>query len=327
MLIEMIKSLYIKILTVFLISFISLSAQNGDEFTAEQYVEKYKDIAIKEMYEFRVPASITLAQGILESGKGSSQLAKEANNHFGIKCHKEWTGKTFYMDDDVKNECFRKYNTAEESFRDHSYFLSTRDRYSELFKLDIKDYKAWAHGLKKAGYATNPKYAHSLIRIIEEHKLYIFDQDNYEELARKETGKENKKIRDVKSENSEDFEPISISGTNRKIYENNGIKFIRARKNDNFRKIADDMEMVDWQLARYNEMKKDKILKQDQIIYLQPKKRKASKEYHIVKPHETMHSISQLYGIKLKQLYKKNNMTPRTIPEAGQKLWLRKRKK
>ena len=123
---------------------------NAQKITREEYIEIYKEIAINKMAEFKIPASITLAQGILESGTGNSRLAKHANNHFGIKCHKGWKGKKFFQDDDLKNECFRKYKNAEESYKDHSYFLTTRDRYSNLFKLDITDYKAWAKGLKKA---------------------------------------------------------------------------------------------------------------------------------------------------------------------------------
>lgn len=303
-------------------------AQEGDKNEViKQYIGKYKDIAIKEMYEFKVPASITLAQGILESGIGKSDLAVKANNHFGIKCHKEWRGKTYIMDDDEKDECFRKYDSPEESFRDHSYFLSTRERYAELFKLEITDYKGWAHGLKKAGYATNPGYAHILIRIIEANQLYNYDQQSdVPQTISVATEKHEISFRTKKS-NTDDFEAISINGYNRKIYENNNIRFVRAKKDDSFRKIADDMEMLDWQLARYNDMSKDSRLKEDQIIYIQPKKKKGSKEYHIVKPHETMHFISQLHGIKLKQLYKKNNMNQETTPRVGQKLYLRKRLK
>ena len=152
---------------------LSLVAQ---KITVEEYIETYKDIAMEEMRKHKIPASITLAQGIIESGAGNSALAREAKNHFGIKCHKEWKGKTYTMDDDERNECFRKYKNAEDSYRDHSEFLTTRSRYADLFKLDIMDYKAWAKGLKAAGYATNPSYANILITRIEMNKLYIYDQ-------------------------------------------------------------------------------------------------------------------------------------------------------
>ena len=145
------------------------------KISVEDYILNYKDVAIDKMRVYGIPASITLAQGILESGSGNSELARKANNHFGIKCHKDWKGKTFHMDDDAKNECFRKYKSPDESYRDHSLFLTTRDRYADLFELDITDYRGWARGLKKAGYATNPKYPQLLIKIIEENRLYEFD--------------------------------------------------------------------------------------------------------------------------------------------------------
>ncbi|MBQ7017378.1 MAG: glucosaminidase domain-containing protein [Bacteroidales bacterium] len=149
-----------------------LQAQN---LTRQQYINKYKDVAIKQMHKHKIPASIILAQACLESGDGNSTLARKANNHFGIKCHNGWKGKGYKHDDDAKGECFRKYNDPIDSFTDHSYFLISGSRYNSLFDLPITDYKAWAHGLKAAGYATNPKYAKLLIDIIEEYKLYKYD--------------------------------------------------------------------------------------------------------------------------------------------------------
>jgi flagellum-specific peptidoglycan hydrolase FlgJ len=145
-----------------------------NKITTEEYIATYKKIARKEMKQHGIPASITLAQGILESGNGNSELARRANNHFGIKCTKDWNGKTYYIDDDKPNECFRRYRHAEASFHDHSAFLKNK-RYSDLFGLDREDYKGWAKGLKKAGYATNPKYPQLLINLIEKHKLYQYD--------------------------------------------------------------------------------------------------------------------------------------------------------
>lgn len=149
-----------------------LQAQN---LTRQQYINKYKDVAVKQMHKHKIPASIILAQACLESGDGNSTLARKANNHFGIKCHNGWKGKGYKHDDDAKGECFRKYNDPIDSFTDHSYFLISGSRYNSLFDLPITDYKAWAHGLKAAGYATNPKYAKLLIDIIEEYKLYKYD--------------------------------------------------------------------------------------------------------------------------------------------------------
>ena len=160
---------FIPIFLICFIPFKTVFAQ--DRISTEEYIETYKDVAIKKMKTFNIPASITLAQGILESGSGNSRLAMKANNHFGIKCHKNWTGKTFTLDDDVKNECFRKYKDPADSYRDHSEFLTQRGRYSFLFEYKITEYKSWANGLKKAGYATNPKYPQLLIRIIERYDL------------------------------------------------------------------------------------------------------------------------------------------------------------
>lgn len=152
-------------------------ASNGSNVNSHTltYIDDYKDVAIKKMQEYKIPASITLAQGILESGNGRSELTRKANNHFGIKCHKDWTGKKVYHDDDQKGECFRKYTDPEGSFNDHSLFLTTRSRYDDLFKIDPDNYKKWAHGLKDAGYATDRKYPHKLIKIIEDYELYAYD--------------------------------------------------------------------------------------------------------------------------------------------------------
>ena len=172
-----------------LLSAIQLNAQ---KLTREQYIKKYKDIAIKQMHRHKIPASIILAQGCLESNDGNSSLAKKANNRFGIKCHDGWKGKKIKQDDDKRNECFRKYDSAVDSYTDHSYFLTSRPRYNSLFDLPITDYKGWAHGLKTAGYATNPKYAKLLIDISEEYQLYKYDTGEAyritraEEKARKE---------------------------------------------------------------------------------------------------------------------------------------------
>jgi len=159
----------------FLFLLILLPISAFSQSATESYIQKWKKECVEQMEKYGIPASITMAQGILESASGDSDLAIKANNHFGIKCHKDWTGKKFYKDDDKKNECFRVYDNAEASFEDHSIFLK-RDRYASLFLLDVKDYKGWANGLKQCGYATNPKYPQLLISLIEKHKLYELDQ-------------------------------------------------------------------------------------------------------------------------------------------------------
>ncbi|MCF8233233.1 MAG: glucosaminidase domain-containing protein [Bacteroidales bacterium] len=296
----------------------------GQKMTREEYIERYKDIAIEKMKEYRIPASITLAQGILESGDGNSKLARKANNHFGIKCHKGWRGKTFRQDDDLRNECFRKYDQVEDSYRDHSYFLTQRDRYAGLFKLNITDYKAWARGLKKAGYATSPIYPQLLIKIIEENKLYNFDQETIALLEKKEYDPpEASDVYYIVDET--EFRPVSVGGDNREIYLNNKRKFIIAKEGDDFWSLADEFNIYAWQVYKYNDLDKTDQLKPGQMVYLQKKKRKSKEyEYHLVEKGETMYSISQRYGIKLKRLYKMNDLDENfTRPKAGTRLKLR----
>ena len=170
---------------IFIMLFLGIQT-NAQNLTRLQYINKYKDVAIKQMHKYKIPASITLAQACLESDNGNSTLARKANNHFGIKCHNGWKGKGFKHDDDAKGECFRRYNDPLDSFTDHSYFLISGSRYNSLFDLHVTDYKAWAHGLKAAGYATNPQYAQLLINIIEEYKLYRYDSDDAYKASKKE---------------------------------------------------------------------------------------------------------------------------------------------
>jgi LysM repeat protein len=299
------------------------SQDSPKKMTKEEYIELYKNIAVKEMNEFGIPASITLAQGILESSHGNSPLAIEANNHFGIKCHKEWTGDTFQMDDDNKNECFRKYSNAEESYNDHSLFLTTRERYFFLFDIDITDYKAWANGLKQAGYATNPNYPSLLVKIIEDFQLYELDKKFDKVLTHEKHLAEKEIVHHNFTSNEEDFEPISISATNRKVYKNNGVKFIYARQGDTFEKIAQDFEIYTFQVYKNNDLRKKDKLQEGQVIYLEPKKNRAVAAFHEVQPGETMYSIAQQYAIKLKKLCKYNTLDRNATLFPDQKIKLR----
>lgn len=295
------------------------------------YIERYKDLAIEEMETYHIPASITLAQGILESDCGNSPLALEANNHFGIKCHKEWSGKTFYQDDDEKDECFRSYGKAEDSYRDHSEFLTTRDRYSSLFTLEITDYEGWAYGLKAAGYATNPRYPEMLIKVIEENGL-----DKYDRVASRQSS-----VVSNKNENDSlhvTFNPpdggqhstlppdvYSIAGkggNDRIIFMNNGVKFIIARKGDTFYNLADEFGIYAWQLFKNNDMSRKKKVKEGEKVYLEKKKASAEYAYHIVDQGETLHAIAQDYGIRLKALCRRNNLPENAHLKQGEKLML-----
>ncbi len=295
---------------------IAVAAQKKQ--TREEYINKYKDIAVSQMKTQGVPASIILAQGLLESDNGNSMLAVKANNHFGIKCH-TWKGPAFYQDDDAKNECFRKYGNPEKSYSDHSDFLRGARRYSLLFDLEPTDYKGWAYGLKKAGYATNPHYAEMLIKIVEDNNLSIYDRGVAIEVESPTKGMGN--LVDV------DHFVVDLN-KHRKVYTRNRIKYIIVKKGDNYASLTKELELLPWQLSKYNELSSDSALKEGQEIYIQPKRIRAEINHsvHVVEKGETMYSISQMYGIKMKSLYRKNRMKIGDQAEVGQVLQLRKRK-
>jgi LysM repeat protein len=290
-------------------------------------------VALQKMFDHGIPASITLAQGILESGNGNSTLAKEANNHFGIKCH-GWNGPGYYMDDDAKDECFRVYASASESFEDHSQFLM-KTRYADLFKLKITDYKGWAKGLKKAGYATSPTYANRLIDIIEDSQLDKLDRTSYNEflamggskkkkqdVAANENADAKKKKDIKKAKESEMEELVLVRGREVSLSDNN-IKYIVAKAGDNYEEIATDLDLGRWQILKYNDLEENTKINAGDIIYIQPKRSKAQVSVHVIQVGESFRDISQHYGIKLKKLYKRNDITPGTIPVPGKKLKLK----
>ncbi len=313
------KNKYLPILIGFILLAANLHSQK--RITTEEYIKTYKDIAIKKQKEYKIPASITLAQGILESGSGNSKLSKKANNHFGIKCHKGWKGKTFHMDDDEKNECFRKYKKVEDSYRDHSEFLTRRGRYSFLFEYKTTDYKSWAKGLKKAGYATNPKYPQLLIKIIERYNLNQYDSNQ------KGKSKKNNIINESESVyiSPSSFKHVDTWSSGRNIYKNNGTKLIIIEKGDTFNGLADEFEIYAWQFRKYNDLSKNHMLKIGEVIYLEKKRRKADKKhsYHKVKSGESLQKISQTYGVRLKRLYKMNNLPKGIQVETGKNIKLR----
>lgn len=311
---------------LFLVAILFINSYGQQRISTEEYIKTYKDIAIEKMKNYRIPASITLAQGILESGSGNSRLAQKANNHFGIKCHKGWTGKTFYMDDDEKNECFRKYKKAEDSYRDHSLFLTQRGRYSFLFDLKITDYKAWAKGLKKAGYATNPKYPEILISLIERYDLMKYDtQGKKENQEDKKPVKKTGKQVVTSNMSVENFKKFEKYPSGRQIFINNDRKLIIAKSGDTFFGLAKEFGIYTWQLYKYNDLEKDYLLKVGDIIYLQKKKRKAAREhrYHEVANGQTIRQISQLYGVRESRLYKINNLPKGVQVGAGEIIKLR----
>lgn len=283
--------------------------------TREVYIKTYSELAMREMSRVGIPASITLAQGCLESANGNSTLAVKGNNHFGIKCH-DWEGKKIYHNDDKRKECFRSYASAYESYMDHSLFLTTKERYASLFTLNPHDYRGWAKGLKEAGYATANNYATLLIRIIEEHELYRYDllvlegdlDDYIDSLGLQET---------VSHQSS------------RRILVNNNIEYILTEPGDTPESLRTELGLYKNELYRYNNLYKGARLNPGTIIYLQPKRSKAAigNDIHVVEEGQTMYDISQIYGIKLKHLYRKNLMSEGEQPLEGSQIYLRRKKR
>lgn len=278
----------------------------------QTYINQYRDLAIEQMLKFKIPASITLAQGLLESGAGYSELATKGNNHFGIKCH-GWTGRKTYHDDDEAQECFRAYNNVYESYEDHSLLLSRQPRYRSLFSLDGDDYKGWAHGLKKCGYATSPTYAQKLIGIIELYKLQQYDKaKKYDRFMESRTYKDS---------------PSAKGGIRHPIHRYNKNYYVVVKQGDTFRSLGKELGLSYRKIARYNERNKRDKLVVGETIYLKKKQKKADKAYknrpHTVKPGESMYSIAQYYGMRVKSLYKKNGLSPDYVPKVGDKLRVR----
>ena len=308
--------------TFLFIILITTSLISLSQISRMEYIQRYQILAIEEMKRSGIPASIIIAQGCLESGNGNSELSRKSNNHFGIKCKKGWKGKKVYYDDDAKNECFRKYKTVEDSYVDHTNFLLKNQRYASLFDLKTTDYKGWAHGLKKAGYATNKKYAHHLIKIIEENKLYRLDYKiSYDELM----AFEQKQMGSEGISNS-----LSINAFHsHKIVKRNRVKSVVAHRGDTYEIIAQELGLKEWVLYKYNDQRAGYKPRQNEIVYIKPKKGKTKKDKltHLVESGDSMHYISQLYGIKLNKLYRRNRMKKGQQPSTGQIIYLHKRGK
>jgi len=272
--------------------------------STRQYIDSFKFVAMQEMRAHGVPASITLGQGVLESASGNSKLAKNCNNHFGIKCRSNWTGKFCLADDDAKDECFRGYETAFDSYRDHSLFLKGGKRYFLLFELSATDYKGWANGLREAGYATNPNYGNILIGVIEKYRLsqydsmVIFGEDFY-------------------------APGVTAPATPTEV---NGIQAIMAKPGETPEQVAERYNMSTWQIYKYNDISKGDMLSPGEIIYLKPKRRRAIENNHTVKNGETMREISQKYGVKVKHLYKLNRLEPGLEVRPGEVINLKEKR-
>lgn len=299
-----------------------------------EYIEKYRDMAIEQQIKHRIPAAITMAQGILESNAGRSELAKEANNHFGIKCASDWVGLTYSADDDTQNECFRKYATVADSYEDHSLFLM-RKRYASLFVLPVADYKSWAHGLKACGYATDPKYADKLIKLIEQYNLQSLTLDSTlikgGFVSEKDTTWQNAdtEIQNkwVYGEDAYEIKESIYAYTTHQSKRINGVRYIIANEGDTYASLALYLNMYERTLRRYNDALDTRELKPGDIVYIYPKKNKASRKtptYNFrANSGETAWSISQKFGIKLKSLYKLNGIPEGTELTTSQQLDLR----
>ncbi len=301
----------------------------AQSLTPVEYVEKYKELAIREMKRMGVPAAITLAQGILESESGNSELVKKSNNHFGIKCKSSWTAGGVSHDDDAIGECFRVYKTAEDSYRDHSNFLRNNQRYSNLFKLDITDYKGWAYGLKKAGYATNPRYPEIVISNIEKYNLQQYtlgaaaDAPKFD-VALYEDDKEDIVSKEEEKEQSENLSTLDLSNTVVKI---NGSKCVLVNKGTSLLVIATKNDIPLSKLLEYNELGEDGILSKDQYIYLQKKSKIGNKDFYVVQKGETLFDVAQKNGIQLQYLIDYNKVDDTKSLIAGTKLLLKPNEK
>lgn len=341
------------LLLISLLVLSKFSAQNWA--TEDQYIQRFAKYAVEEMEKYKIPASITLAQGLLETGGGQSRLAQEGKNHFGIKCKEDWTGKTMKHTDDAPNECFRVYDDPRQSYEDHSIFLSTRKYYANLFKLDMKDYRAWAHGLKKAGYATNPRYASILIGKIEKYRLYEYDNTSSSEvlyavlkmypdlkddrtfMAQLEPSKAVKKVKEPVTvevpykqtsyaQQQKRVERIKtkaeiLNAIIIKSHPNEGLKYIVIPEDTNVKFIANKFKVSESRLMKWNDLDSD-VLKKNDIVFLESKNSAGNTATYKAESGEDMHDIAQKFGIKLNKLYAKNRMDEGQQPSAGQLIYL-----
>jgi LysM repeat protein len=301
---------------VFFSAFLAVCSLRGESLAKvpayENYIRQYGNLAAAQQKKYRIPASITLAQGILESGGGQSELARKSNNHFGIKCHADWKGEKVYYDDDRRDDCFRKYKNVEDSYEDHALFLTGSARYAGLFKLNIKDYRGWAKGLQESGYATDPAYANRLIKLIEDYELYRYDSDR--------TAKAPAKV-DAPARKEKPSPAVVL----RPVHNTLGLDYIYAEENDSFDRIAAETGLTVEQLRQYNETPEDFPLRKGDRVYLEKKNTRAVKPNydHVVQIGESMHSISQKYGMRVKSLYKINKKNEDYVPTEGDVLKLR----
>ncbi len=324
--------------TLLLLIVAQLAMAQGD-FTRQEYINKYKYIAVANMSKYGIPASITMAQGILESGSGASHLAKISNNHFGIKCKSNWTGATVSHDDDEKGECFRAYPSVEASYADHAEFLKNSPRYATLFTYDTDDYKKWAYGLKRAGYATAKDYPQRLMSIIESCDLSVLDQEGgmakYAALHGGSAEAPDEWFAEASVEGSNlstggvELAPssplVAKSKSGYMVYRNNKVYYVIVRKGDTFEAVGDFFDLSARQIRKYNDLPRDVELVEGEVIYVSPKRRKsnAPNAMHTVQVGETIHSVAQSYGITVSALRRLNKHDVKYVLTPGQTIMLR----
>lgn len=312
---------------------VQLAAQT--RLTREEYIDRYKSIAVAHMERYGIPASITMAQGILESDCGNSRLSTQSNNHFGIKCKRGWTGRKIYHDDDAKGECFRCYPTVEASYRDHAEFLDSQPRYDSLFAYSNTDYRSWARGLKAAGYATAPDYAQRLVRIIEESELYLLDRPDGERLYASRAGS--------KSDPEEWFSAGSSVATataataidpdnyrvtinahaGYNVYVTNGVHYVLSKENDTFEQIGRKFRLSARNLRKFNELKDKKAQPAPgEVIYIERKKKRwqGNARHHVCRQGETTWAVGQSYAIRTRSIEKMNRLRADDTLEEGRQI-------
>ena len=318
-----------KIVAIFLLTLIcAVSLSAAERQTREEYVEKYKAIAIAHMERYGIPASITMAQGILESDSGNSRLSLSSNNHFGIKCKKHWTGDRVYHDDDAKGECFRAYPTVEASYQDHADFLDQSPRYDSLFAYNSDDYRSWARGLKAAGYATAPDYAERLVKIIESMKLYLLDKENGNKIyvaaksatANTEAWWESNIATSDEQINPNAFRVTVNSHKGYGVYRTNQTFYVVAKEGDTFESVGNVFDISAKMLRKFNDVAKDAQLTKGDVVYIERKKTQwlGNVMQHKVVRDENLYSLSQSYGIRLKSLAKLNRLASNEDVRKGE---------
>ena len=325
----------ITIVFAYFATFATLSAIAAPRQTREEYIEKYKSIAVAHMERYGIPASITMAQGLLESDAGNSELSRSSNNHFGIKCKKNWTGRKVYHDDDAKGECFRAYPTVEESYLDHAEFLDSSPRYDSLFAYPSTDYRSWARGLKAAGYATAPDYAERLVKIIETYNLHLLDQQNGAAIY--SSGQDAKQNAEwfasqttniLEREPAVGIDPFHVSSSQHKgysVYRINHTCYIFAKKGDTFASLGKIFAISESTLRKFNDASLTATPAEGDMVYIERKKDRwlGDALLHEVAAGETLHSLSQQFGIRIQSLARLNRLKRSREITVGQTIRLR----